>query len=169
MLTTSCNTQQENLLPLGAVVHLRGTEDHALMASYTIGAGAVVVDTITKEYPWGLYSQFGWSSSEIVAANLVRFAMNFVPGPPVVTVPANVAALEAVSAAGTAYVFTATSSDGSAVTCTPASGSTFALGPHRDLQRYQQCWHYYSELLCYCSGHNRASDHCAYIVYHTRG
>src|SRR5207247_1163931 len=50
---------------------------------------------------------------------------------PVVTVPANLTA-EAASAAGAAMTFTANASDivdGSvAVTCTPASGSTFALG-----------------------------------------
>src|SRR5204863_215027 len=51
---------------------------------------------------------------------------------PVVTVPAN-ATVEATSATGAAFSFTATATDlvdgPRAVTCTPASGSTFPLGP----------------------------------------
>src|SRR5439155_1042787 len=51
---------------------------------------------------------------------------------PLVTVPAN-ATVEATAATGAAFTFTATASDvvdGSRpVTCTPASGSTFPLGP----------------------------------------
>jgi large repetitive protein len=118
--------EQETLLPAGAAIHLRGASGRALVASYIIGTGAVVVDTITKEYAWGSRHQTGWTSDVMVAANLVRFALGFVPGPPAVTVPADVLALEAVSAAGTAYQFTATST--SAVTCDPVSGSVFELG-----------------------------------------
>src|SRR5207244_1463951 len=51
---------------------------------------------------------------------------------PVVTVPAN-ATVEAVGATGASFTYTATASDlvdgPRPVTCTPASGSTFPLGP----------------------------------------
>src|SRR5206468_6781717 len=51
---------------------------------------------------------------------------------PVVTVPAN-ATVEATGATGATFTYTATASDlvdgPRAVTCSPASGSTFPLGP----------------------------------------
>ena len=65
---------------------------------------------------------------------------------PVVTVPAN-ATVEATSATGAIFTYTATASDlvdGSvAVSCTPASGATFPLGAttvtlHRDRRARQQ-------------------------------
>lgn len=46
---------------------------------------------------------------------------------PVLTLPANITA-QATSAAGAAVSFTATATDNATVVCTPASGSTFALG-----------------------------------------
>jgi len=46
---------------------------------------------------------------------------------PVLTLPANITA-EATSASGAAVSFTVTATDNATVVCTPASGSTFALG-----------------------------------------
>jgi hypothetical protein len=46
---------------------------------------------------------------------------------PVLTLPANITA-EATSAAGAAVSFTVTATDNATIVCTPASGSTFALG-----------------------------------------
>jgi hypothetical protein len=95
------------------------------MASYRIGSGVVVVDTITKEFPWATVD-ISWSSNLLVVENLVHFAMNYESSPPVVVVSANVLALEAESAAGTVYEFEVTSTV--TVTCEPVSGSVFELG-----------------------------------------
>ena len=55
------------------------------------------------------------------------FAVVVTAGPPSLVLPDNIVE-EATSAAGAVVTFVASSLDGSAVTCTPASGSTFAIG-----------------------------------------
>jgi large repetitive protein len=93
---------------------------------YSIGLGTVVVDTITKEVPWHTRAFETWASDLVVVENLVRFAMNYAPLPPIVVVPEDVLALEAESTAGTVYEFEANST--AIVTCEPASSSTFSIG-----------------------------------------
>jgi hypothetical protein len=55
------------------------------------------------------------------------FTVTVFTGPPTLTLPANIT-VEATSGAGAVVTYTATADENATVVCTPASGSTFALG-----------------------------------------
>lgn len=76
-------------------------------------AGTVTVDCFAYDF----HNNYAFDSFDVTVTN----------GLPVVTVPSNIN-VEATSPNGAVVTFTATATEGATVTCTPPSGSTFAIG-----------------------------------------
>ena len=124
-----------------ATITVEATGPSGAVATFTATAEDIVSGTLTPTCTPASGSTFPVGSSTVVctatdaAGNTgsASFTVNVVDtGAPVVTVPANMT-LEGTSPAGAVATFTATAFDivdGPIVpVCTPASGSTFAMGP----------------------------------------
>ena len=104
------------------------------VVSFTVTASDVVDGSVAVECSphSGATFDIGTTTVQCIAydsqANVGFGSFNVtVSNGPVLTLPADITA-EATSAAGAAVTYTATATDNATVVCTPASGSTFAIG-----------------------------------------